>query len=63
MERIIQINDDVAIPAIGIDGFVDKIEISITGTVYRVVHWWDGVRHETWMYEREIRLIAKKKEE
>lgn len=46
--------DDVRIKGIKTDGFIDRIEQSINGTLYRVVYWWDGVRNESWMYSNEI---------
>lgn len=55
-----RINDNVRIVAIGIDGFVDKIETSVDGVLYRVVFWWDGKRHEEWMHSRELTFFGDK---
>ena len=54
LRKFFRINDNVRVVAIDIDGFVDKIETSFEGTMYRVVYWWDGKRHEEWMHSREL---------
>ena len=48
------IGDKVKIRELDQAGRIDAIQWSVNGIEYRVVYWWDGVRHSDWMAEWEV---------
>ena len=52
----LNLGDKVTVIEIKRPGIIDSIMVDEGGHQYRVVYWFDGTRHASWVYEGEIKL-------